>query len=641
MTARGIGKKPRAATPGKRGGRRLVSRTSLAKRPRSSQNKAGRYGHSGAAPRRPAAPKAKPRKATPAAAPKLAREEPRQIEAPHYEPRPISPLMQKFQRGWPELWRTCAQRAVDYIESFTIQKGPAAGQRFTLPPWLEEITREVYGPRHPDGRRICRTLWLEVASKNAKSTYAGVIGLNELKNSGSGGSEVYSVARNRKQARLVFNSARAFALKSEHADDFNIFRHIIEVAGDELAKFEPLVSDEDSIDGVDPQCFIVDEVHRIPPRNTGVVRTLEAKQATRSEPLRVFITTSGEYDPTTIAWELHIYALGVINGTSPDPTWVARIYTVPLQDEQGNPVDWRDKSLWYLANPNLGISVSMEFLESQFQKALKSKQAEKAFRRFHLNQWLSGETKLMSVEMWEACKGPVDVAQLVKERALCCSGLDLSSTRDLTAHVLVFPRPDGCFEIIARCFMPKDRLQEHIENDEVPYDEWERDGWLTLTDGDVIDFPAIRQSIEDDFRTFRLKELAFDRAGAAQMTQELDLSIGRSSGLSESKRLEVVPFGQGWFQMSEPMKDFIDLVRAKKIRHGGNPLLRWQVDCCTTKSDPAGNIKPVKPDRKTHKKRIDAVVALVMGLARAKMLKVLEDSGRTRSVYQSRGVRTV
>lgn len=657
MTARGVGNKtkPKAAHS-KRGGRRVVSRASLAKRPRASQNKAGRY------QAKKAKPDDAPRKAPPKSAPKPAppRDEslnvgeleqlletdpdavPSTDDPPARPPSAAALDLMRLPDGtpWPATWQAAAQKAVDFFERrLRIVKGGAAGQPLILPWWLEEIIREAYGPLNEKGFRIVRTVYLEVASKNAKSTVIGGAGLYHLAEDGEAGAEVYCFAKNRKQARNVFNSARAMALASpylngEKGGKLTIFRHALEHATDQLAKFEPMSSDAGTVDGVDPQCVIIDELHRIKDRE--IVDMLGAKMASRRQPMMFMITTAGEWDPDSIAWEKHCYALGIIDGTIKDPTWVARIYTVPLD------ADWKDESYWHLANPNLGISVTIESLRAEFREALKSPQKERSFRRLHLNQWLSGETKALDMKDWDACGvEPIDVKALQKERALCCAGLDLSSTRDLTAFVLVFPRPDGTFIVIAKCFMPADRLEEHVDGDEKPYDVWHQQGWLELTSGNVIDFTAIRCAVEEAFATFRLKELAFDRAGAAHMTQELDLAIGSQSGLPDDEQLKVIPFGQGFFSMSEPTKDFFDLVRAKRIRHGDNPLLRWQVDCCVTAQDPAGNVRLVKPDRRKHKKRIDAAVALVMGLARAKMMQVLEDAGVSRSVYEDRGVRTL
>lgn len=613
MTARGIGRKKKSGQE-KRGGRRVVSRSSLASRPRASQTRAGRY--SGADPGKPL--KRLRRAQTPAA---------RKTD-PDPKPRRPSKAMLDLMRGWKTNERAAAQKAVDFFETkLRLVKGHAAGQPYHLPQWFEGLIRRVFGPKNKDGTRRCRTFYLEVASKNSKSTGVGGIALYMLAEDGERGAECYTVAKNRKQARLVFNSARAMALESPYLRaKLNIFRHTVESATDELSKLEPISSDSGTQDGVDPNFVAIDELHRITSRD--IVDTLEAKQASRKQPLEVMITTAGELDVNSIAWEKHEYARGIIEGRIKDPTWVAAIYSVPDTD------DWKDEKVWHKANPNLGVSISMDFLRSQFRKVSKSSSAALAFRRFHLNQWVGAEHAWLPMDAWDRCAGPVDVQALRGQ--VCCSGLDLGSTRDLTAHVLVFPGPDGLFYVLPRFFMPRERLAEHLESDKVPYDVWAREGHLTLTPGNTIDFLGVRQSIEDDFAAFKLKDLAFDRAGAAQMTQELNLSIGEGNvERAEDDQLKVWPFPQTFLGMSEPSKDLYDLILAGKIRHGGNPILRWMAECVTVIQDNHANIKPVKPDRRKHGRRIDGVVALIMGLARARHQKTSIDFGEGKSVYEN------
>lgn len=616
MTARGIGKKQRRA-PTKRGGRREVSRRALANRPRTSRVKAGRYARNpepadpDGAP--PASPKTKP------------------------DPKPRKPTreMLELMRGWPKAWRAAAQKVVDFIETkLRLVKGRAAGHPFLLPPWAEQIVRKTFGPLHQDGTRIARTLFLEVAKKNIKSTLGAALLLYLLIEDGEAGSECLCAATDRKQAGIVFRVARAMAKRSPYlAAKLVIYEHSLQGLEDELSKLEAISSDSGSQDGCDPHAVIVDELHRHKD-NGALLEVLETAQGSRAQPLLMMIGTAGEFDPTSVWWRKRQYAQGVIDGSIKDPTWVAAIFSVPIE------ADWKDRKNWGLANPNLGVSIHADFLDAQFRKALKNPADERSFRRFHLNQIISGESRWMNMVLWDRCgTAPLDMNAL-KGRT-CASGLDLSTMHDLTAHVLAFPNLDGSIDLVARCFMPADRLKDHIENDKVDYKTWVDQGWLTLSPGNVIDFDFIEQSIRDDFGHFAIKELAFDRAGATDMTQRLDKSIGRESGLPDSKKLAVIPFGQGYFSMSEPTKAFFNLVESGKIRHGGNPLFRWQVDCATTIQDPAGNIKIVKPDRRKHAKRVDAVVAAVMAIARAKLLQINEVAGTNRSVYETRGVLSV
>lgn len=621
MTARGIGRKKPGAAANKRGGRRPVSLSSLAKRPRSSQTRAGRYQQRNAesradAPKKPAG--------------KAARTElPPEPAGPQPDPKPRKPsrAMLALMKGWPQSWRDSAQKWIDFFECrLRFVKGSAAGEPMRLPQWLEGLLRRVFGPLNPDGTRTCRVFYLEVASKNSKSTVVSGIGAGMLTITGERGSEVYCCAKNRGQARIVFNATRAMIQQSPFLSErLNVFRHSIESKADELSVMRPISSDSGTQDGLDPVCVIFDELHRIADRE--IVDTLEAKQASRKSPLEVMITTAGELDPNSIAWEKHQYAAGVIDGTIVDPSWVAAIYTVPAD------ADWKDEKNWALANPNLGVSVGLEFLRAQFRKATKSPQAEMAFRRFHLNQWVGSETAWLDPAKWDACRQDFSLTDL--DGAICCAGLDLSTSRDLTAWVLVFPGPDGAFYLLPRFFMPAELLQEHIDKDKVPYDIWHKQGFLTLTSGNVIDYTLIRSVIEADAKRFGLKDAAYDPWGATQLAQELNLSIGKESDRDPDTQVELYPFPQNFKMLSEPSKNFEDWIASRKIIHDGNPILRWMVNCVTIISDNHGNIKPVKPDRRRHGRRIDGVVAAIMGLARAKHHKTNMDFNQGESVYET------
>ena len=306
---------------------------------------------------------------------------------------------------------------------------------------------------------------------------------------------------------------------------------------------------------------------------------------------------------------------------------MAAIYSVPLD------ADWNDERLWKLANPNLGVSVGMEFLRAQHRKALESPAAAISFRRLHLNQWLGGSSApFIAAEAWDTCRAELKLEDFAGQ--VCCAGLDLGSTRDLTALVLIFPGPDGTFSIVPRFFMPADTLKEHIQSDKKPYDIWRDQGHITLTPGGTIDYRFIRKTIEADFAKYELKDLAYDSWAANTITQELNLTLGEESDRPDDEQLKLWPFPQDIKNLSEPSKDLRELVKAGKIRHDGNPLMRWMFDCCTVREDENKNIKPIKP-KKSHGKRIDGVIALVMGLARAKHHKMNLDFNKGDSIYET------
>lgn len=509
-------------------------------------------------------------------------------------------------RDWRPEEKRAAQKIVDFFECrLRLVKGERAGTRFLLMPWHERILREVFGRLDEDGRRIYRTLYLEVPRKNAKSTLAAGIALYLAFEDGEAGAEVYCAAKDRAQARIVFRAAQAMVERSpELAERILPFVNILEANGDKTTFLKAISADAGSQQGLDPHGIIVDELHVHP--NRDLLDTLESASGARAQPLEVIITTAGA-DRHSIAYEKHEYARKVISGAITDPTFYAKIYGADDRD------DWTSPATWRKANPGLGTTVRLEYLEKECAKARETPTYENTFRRYHLNQWVKQETRWMPMERWERCGGPVNPMDLRGQP--CFAGLDLSTTRDLTASVLVFPGEDGSYSVLCRFFLPRERLAEHIRSDGVPYDLWAREGWVTLTDGEVIDYTAVRMSLEDDAAQYDLREIAFDRYGASKLTQELDQTLGKES--QREKPVELVPFGQGFLSMSNPTKDLLTLVLSGKLRHGGNPVLTWMADCCTATQDPAGNIKLVKPDRRKDSARIDGMVALVMGLDRA------------------------
>jgi phage terminase large subunit-like protein len=230
-----------------------------------------------------------------------------------------------------------------------------------------------------------------------------------------------------------------------------------------------------------------------------------------------------------------------------------------------------------------------------------------------LNQWTEQQTRFISLDVWDENGGVVSEDSLFGME--CYGGLDLASTTDVAALALVFP-DDG--QIVMRFWIPEDNMRRRVDRDRVPYDQWVRDGWITATPGNVIDYDRIRADVSELGKQFNIKELAIDRWNATQITTQLD-----GDGFT------VVPFGQGFASMSAPTKELEKLLVGRELNHGDNPVLRWMASNVAVKEDAAGNLKPAK-DKSSEK--IDGIVALVMGLGRA---AVRNDSS---SVYEDRGV---
>ena len=269
-------------------------------------------------------------------------------------------------------------------------------------------------------------------------------------------------------------------------------------------------------------------------------------------------------------------------------------------------------------NPSLGETIDIEKVRNAYISARKNAAEENIFRQLRLNQWVKQSTRWMQMDKWDACNFHVNEDDL--EGRVCYGGLDLSSTTDITAFVLVFPPmdEDDKFAILPYFWIPEDTLELRVRRDHVPYDIWERQGFLQTTEGNVVHYGYIEKFIEQLGERFNIREIAFDRWGAVQMVQNL-----------EGMEFTVVPFGQGFKDMSPPTKELMKLTLEQKLAHGGHPVLRWMMDNIFIRTDPAGNIKA---DKEKSTEKIDGAVAMIMALDRAIRCGCVSDE----SVYDSR-----
>lgn len=325
------------------------------------------------------------------------------------------------------------------------------------------------------------------------------------------------------------------------------------------------------------------------------------------------ITTAGT-DTNSICFETHQKALGLLEGRKVDPTFYPVIYGA--KDHE----NWTDQKVWRKVNPSLGITVGIDKVQAACESAKQNPAEENAFRQLRLNQWVKQAVRWMPMEKWDACSFPVNAKEL--EGRVCYGGLDLSSTTDITAFVLVFPPLDeeDKFSILPFFWIPDENVDLRVRRDHVPYDVWKKQGYLNTTEGNVVHYGYIEKFIEKLEETFNIREIVFDRWGAVQMVQNL-----------EGMGFTVVPFGQGFKDMSPPTKELMKLTLEKRIAHSGQPVLRWMMDNIFIKSDPAGNIKP---DKEKSTEKIDGVVATIMALDRA--IRCGNDNNE--SVYDDKGI---
>lgn len=492
--------------------------------------------------------------------------------------------------------REAAERKIHMTSLLKHSKGQWAGEFFRPEPWQQFIDWNVFGWKRADGTRRFRTQYEEVARKNGKSTRGATTGIYLAFFDGEPGAEVYSAATKRDQSRIVHAEAIRMVQKNR------VLRKHIKIYKDNLhmeataSKYQPLGADSDSTDGLNVSGVIADEVHAWKSREMWDI--LETATGSRRQPLFVAITTAG-MDRQSVCYEKHEYTCKILEGFKDssfvDDTWFGIIYTIDETD------DWRDEACWIKANPNLGVSKKMDDMRMKAARAAKMPAAQNNFLRRELNVWVQGETKWMNMDAWRNCGGKIPALRLpehLKGRS-AFGGLDLGSTSDLCAFVLVFPAEDGCLDVIARFWLPEDAVEPRTQEG-THYDEWVRDGYIEKTDGNNIDYDYIFEQVKQDATDYILERCAFDRWGAARVVTILQ-NIG----------LTMVQFGQGYAMMSPPMKELERLVLAGKIRHGNNPVLTWMADNLVARMDPAGNIKP---DKEKSKEKIDGIVALIMAI---------------------------
>jgi phage terminase large subunit-like protein len=507
-----------------------------------------------------------------------------------------------------------AEKAVNFLSHLKHTKGAFAGKPFILAEWQErDIIRPLFGTLDQKGKRQYRTAYIEIPRKNGKSEVAAGIALKLLFADKEMGGEVYSCAADRDQAGIVFGvAAQMVRQNSQLFERCRIIDSQKRIVVYKTASFYHAVSaDVPTKHGVNPSGVIFDELHAQPNRHLWDIFTTGS--GTRAQPLVVALTTAG-YDRNTIGYEIHDYALKVIRGVIKDPAFFAYICAVPEKE------DWTDERLWFAANPALGDFLDVEEMRSFASRAKQTPALQNTFRRFRLNQWVKQEVRWMPMDAWDAAAGgEIDSGEL--EGMKCYVGLDLSSSIDIAAAVFLFPFGD-LFKILPFFFIPEDSMYIRSKKDRVPYDVWERQGHVIATEGNVIDYKAIFNKIEEMNKKVHILEIAYDRWGMTQLSQDL-----AGAGYT------MVPFGQGFASMAAPTRELIKLVLEKKIEHGANPPLRWMADNMAVEQDAAGNQKPSK---KGSRERIDGMVALIMALGRA-----IAHASVKRSVYETRGIATV
>lgn len=543
--------------------------------------------------------------------------------------------------------------AVDFIERFCRHSiGLWSQQPFILAPWeRDDIVLPLFGWKRPDGTRRFRTAYIEIPRKNGKSTLAAAIALYLLAGDGEMRARVVGAALNAEQAREVFDEANNMVLLS--ADLSRVLKSFAKTITFERTRssYKILTKGAEGKHGQNISGIIFDEVHVQP--DSSMWDVLTTGVGTRSQPLTFAITTSGD-NIDSVAWDLHELArrmsdgtvhvesqFNYIRGAEPCDTWW-RVetwikanpglnldhwieYTKPKRGkkDQGTPVRLSGRCPWkpkatrpaaYLrefrrflrGHPLPPSSPQIEYLIDQAEKAVDSTRARAVFLWLHLNYWCQGTVRWLPMDSWDACACDVDVEELKGRR--CYLGLDLASTIDLTALVALFPPDDrgGVWTMLEWFWMPEAMVSLRTKTDEVPYERWVKEGWITAPPGDTTDYSWVAGLMDQICHDYDVQEIAYDPYNAQQIVNELQ---GR--GITQ-----FVMMPQFIKYLNVGTKEFESAVVREKLRHRGNPVMRQHAENVKVRIDFNGN---AKPDKGASKRKIDGIVAAVMPMGCAQL----------------------
>lgn len=482
-----------------------------------------------------------------------------------------------------------AQRWIDfYPQNLSHYKGSFAGEPFELELWEKFIIGSVFGWKwSEDGRRRFRYAYIEIPRKNGKTAIVAGVGVAGMLD--EPGAEVYSVATKEDQAKLSWRDGLTFIKNSSHLTR-TLKTRVKAIHHDAMdAVWKPLGSDSDTLDGLNPYFALMDELHAW--KNRDLFDVIDDAMGARDNPLILMITTAG-YNKNGICYEQRQHVEQILEGTISDDGYFGIIYTVD------DPTKWEDEDEWRKANPNLGVSKSWEFMRDQAQRAKQMPSKLNAFLNKQLNIWTEAEINWLPMDDWDACSESAEAS------GPCFAALDLASVADIAAFVRYWPETGL---VIPTFWVPADGARKREQSDRVPYTQWIREGLIRATEGNVTDYDVIRRDIGEIADEYPIQEIAFDRWNASQLVTQL---MGDG--------MQMVQFGQGFVSMSAPSKELEKLVVSRKLRHAGNPVLRWMAANVVAEQDAAGNIKPSKAK---SREKIDGIVALIMAIGRAQVHK--------------------
>lgn len=486
--------------------------------------------------------------------------------------------------------------AFDFFESILRHsKGQQAGQPFLLMEWQKNVLGNLFGRVKPDTTRQYRVGYIELPKKMGKSTTLAGVALYGLIADNEPGAEIYGAACDREQAGIIYREAasmvRSSPALSARLEVIDSRKTIIDRNTNSF--YRVLSADAFRAEGLNIHMLLFDELHA--QRDRRLWDALRYGGAARRQPLILSITTAG-YDRRSICWEQHQYAEKCIADPSFDPTFYGCIYAAP--PGSGADGTWKEPRVWRMANPSLGHTITEESFAADAREAEQSPTKLNSFLRYRLNVWTTQDVRWLKPESWGACGSPL---REFGDRPVF-AGLDLASTYDLSALVLVCPDPeDQSLDVLPFFWIPESNAVERNQRDKVDYLGWIRDGHIRTTDGNVTDYTVLHRDIKEICERYGVRQLAVDMKFNAQML----------ANLLQGDGIDVKGYPQGGPGMSAPAKTLENLVLSGRVRHGGHPVLSWCAGNVAVHEDKYGNIYPSKTK---STERIDGIVALCQAI---------------------------
>jgi phage terminase large subunit-like protein len=500
------------------------------------------------------------------------------------------------------------EKAARAIAFFPVMLTLEGGRPFELEPFQKFIVGSVFGWYNRDGTRRFRTAYVETAKGSGKTPLAAGIGLYGLVADGEPAAEIYSAATARDQASIVFRDAKRMVEASPELREL-----VHDQVGSlsipaEHSVFRPVSAEHRGLDGKRVHIALVDELHEHP--SAIVLDKMRAGTKSRPNAL-IFIITNSGYDRSSVCYRQHEYSRKVLSGALKDDSLFAYVAALDEKD------DWRNPKVWPKANPGLGKILPVRYLEEQVREAVGMPAKEALVRRLNFCQWTESHSVFIPDDVWMAngdAAGPAET---------WIAAVDLGFADDLSAAAFVGQDDEGRWGVKMRFWAAEATIRRRRAEGRYPYHLWVEQGFITVTPGEVTDYDQIERDLLEECESLGVAEIAYDRFMANQLMSHLRDALGEE---------RVIPFGQGFVSMSAPTKELLRLAADRKIRHGGNPVLRWMNANVQIRQDPAGNLKM---DKGASAEKIDGMVALAMALGRA----MVRQAGPVvqPSIYEERG----